>query len=149
MHKVFVYPSVRFAPDSHERATPDFVEAYAEFLAREFELEGIDPGRSVFWIYPRDYGMPALLQRFAPAYTVVEVVDDHRTWPGVSVADKQRLGDNYRDLLAGADLALANCEAVRSSMRQFREDIQLVRSEEHTSELQSLMSISYACFCLQ
>src|SRR3546814_7522691 len=39
MHKVFVYPSVRFAPDSHERATPDFVEAYAEFLAREFELE--------------------------------------------------------------------------------------------------------------
>src|SRR3546814_12210038 len=74
MHKVFVYPSVRFAPDSHERATPDFVEAYAEFLAREFELEGIDPGRSVFWIYPRDYGMPALLQRFAPAYTVVDVV---------------------------------------------------------------------------
>src|SRR3546814_9836588 len=125
MHKVFVYPSVRFAPDSHERATPDFVEAYAEFLAREFELEGIDPGRSVFWIYPRDYGMPALLQRFAPAYTVVDVVDDHRTWPGVSVADKQRLGDNYRDLLAGA------------------------RSEEHTSELQSLMRISYAVFCLQ
>lgn len=126
MHRVLVYPSVLFAPDSHEWATPDFVEAYAEFLANEFELEGIDPGRSVFWIYPRDYSMPALLQRFAPAYTVVDVVDDHRTWPGVSVADKQRLGDNYRDLLAGADLALANCEAVRSSMKQFHEDIQLV-----------------------
>src|SRR3546814_5086469 len=30
-----------------------------------------------------------------------------------------------------------------------RGDITMVRSEEHTSELQSLMSISYAVFCLQ
>src|SRR3546814_8422655 len=28
-------------------------------------------------------------------------------------------------------------------------NVQYVRSEEHTSELQSLMSISYAVFCLQ
>src|SRR3546814_12370940 len=108
MHKVFVYPSVRFAPDSHERATPDFVDAYAAFLAREFELEGIDPGRSVFWIYPRDYGMPALLQRFAPAYTVMEVVDDHRTGPGVSVEDTQRRCNTQRDLMAGGALPFTN-----------------------------------------
>src|SRR3546814_6335782 len=30
-----------------------------------------------------------------------------------------------------------------------RDDAQLRRSEEHTSELQSLMSISYAVFCLK
>src|SRR3546814_2365939 len=29
------------------------------------------------------------------------------------------------------------------------EDVQAVRSEEHTSELQSLMRISYAVFCLK
>src|SRR3546814_3140333 len=29
------------------------------------------------------------------------------------------------------------------------EDVTLVRSEEHTSELQSLMRISYAVFCLK
>src|SRR3546814_9526781 len=35
--------------------------------------------------------------------------------------------------------------------KPFREtlDISLVRSEEHTSELQSLMRISYAVFCLK
>src|SRR3546814_2231338 len=31
----------------------------------------------------------------------------------------------------------------------FRPDLQPPRSEEHTSELQSLMRISYAVFCLQ
>src|SRR3546814_7531215 len=31
----------------------------------------------------------------------------------------------------------------------FRENIPVPRSEEHTSELQSLMRISYAVFCLQ
>src|SRR3546814_3776272 len=30
-----------------------------------------------------------------------------------------------------------------------RNDLLIVRSEEHTSELQSLMRISYACFCLK
>src|SRR3546814_2247768 len=36
------------------------------------------------------------------------------------------------------------------SARQWREDRQLRhRSEEHTSELQSLMRISYAVFCLK
>src|SRR3546814_4923221 len=29
------------------------------------------------------------------------------------------------------------------------EDVEMVRSEEHTSELQSLMRISYAVFCLK
>src|SRR3546814_20574386 len=30
-----------------------------------------------------------------------------------------------------------------------REEVDLIRSEEHTSELQSLMRISYAVFCLK
>src|SRR3546814_7145774 len=38
-----------------------------------------------------------------------------------------------RDLLTGADVVIENYK---------------VRSEEHTSELQSLMRISYAVFCL-
>src|SRR5690606_23336444 len=46
----------------------------------------------------------------------VDVVDDHRTWPGLSEAGKHRLSDNYRALLACSHLALANCEAVQASM---------------------------------
>src|SRR3546814_9061203 len=33
--------------------------------------------------------------------------------------------------------------------RRFSGSIELIRSEEHTSELQSLMRISYAVFCLK
>src|SRR3546814_2171867 len=39
--------------------------------------------------------------------------------------------------------------AVMSVMRQRKNDGVFVRSEEHTSELQSLMRISYAVFCLK
>src|SRR3546814_1247699 len=37
----------------------------------------------------------------------------------------------------------------RPSLRQFPPQAPMRRSEEHTSELQSLMRISYAVFCLQ
>src|SRR3546814_5716275 len=36
----------------------------------------------------------------------------------------------------------------RAAVDRFEEDFRLLRSEEHTSELQSLMRISYAVFCL-
>src|SRR3546814_2371721 len=39
--------------------------------------------------------------------------------------------------------------AVAQALRQGGADALLVRSEEHTSELQSLMRISYAVFCLK
>src|SRR3546814_5762134 len=47
-----------------------------------------------------------------------------------------------------ADMAARHVEAVR--LRQLRKDRfrPLLRSEEHTSELQSLMRTSYAVFCL-
>src|SRR3546814_1829907 len=37
----------------------------------------------------------------------------------------------------------------RHGQRVRRHDVLLIRSEEHTSELQSLMRISYAVFCLK
>src|SRR3546814_2541760 len=42
-------------------------------------------------------------------------------------------------------IGLGMHRAVQRTVRQSR----CVRSEEHTSELQSLMRISYACFCLK
>src|SRR3546814_9186172 len=37
----------------------------------------------------------------------------------------------------------------RNIIGHLRDDLGIVRSEEHTSELQSLMRISYAVFCLK
>src|SRR3546814_10632807 len=43
----------------------------------------------------------------------------------------------------------APCIHDRQPVGQARNNRQIVRSEEHTSELQSLMRISYAVFCLK
>src|SRR3546814_10279827 len=40
-------------------------------------------------------------------------------------------------------------DALLVRRRQLGEDVVALRSEEHTSELQSLMRISYAVFCLK
>src|SRR3546814_2952625 len=54
------------------------------------------------------------------------------------------LGDLDRVLLRHADPL-----RVRAPDRQGADSVSLARSEEHTSELQSLMRISYAVFCLK
>src|SRR3546814_15976876 len=53
-------------------------------------------------------------------------------------AHRKRLAVEFRQLRAGVDASYF----FESGPRQFR-------SEEHTSELQSLMRISYAVFCLK
>src|SRR3546814_3003239 len=63
-----------------------------------------------------------------PAYQQIECT------PGYSRPIHQLNGRQLRQIAA-------NCRSVR--------EIVLERSEEHTSELQSLMRISYAVFCLK
>src|SRR3546814_7063140 len=57
-----------------------------------------------------------------------------------------RSGDDqgFRRLAAGADDLFRGRRGVRSHLLRHQ-----TRSEEHTSELQSLMRISYAVFCLK
>src|SRR3546814_10519409 len=55
------------------------------------------------------------------------------------VADGATARDRLADLIpAGADITTGGSQTLRQ-----------IRSEEHTSELQSLMRISYAVFCLK
>src|SRR3546814_4775928 len=53
-----------------------------------------------------------------------------------------------RDALAAPD-ALSHCPCASDALRSAARDHDAGRSEEHTSELQSLMRISYAVFCLK
>src|SRR3546814_2298242 len=57
----------------------------------------------------------------------------------------QLLGDDHRIVARGARHVLP---PVRCRRLGGAGDVLLERSEEHTSELQSLMRISYAVFCL-
>src|SRR3546814_7199339 len=61
------------------------------------------------------------------------------------VAPRQRAGPEQQHRQRAPDLAFEMEHAMREIVQKRRER----RSEEHTSELQSLMRISYAVFCLK
>src|SRR3546814_3725559 len=83
--------------------------------------------------------------------------------PGGTTRGKRRWGDGDATCAAHNLKLLRRCEATRASGRVVARRSTLVpvaqglprvvhscrRSEEHTSELQSLMRISYAVFCLK
>lgn len=124
-HVVYAHSRVAGGSDA-DHPTPGFLAAYGDFLAGEFARLRIASARSVFWAYPKNFALPALLDRFAPARLVLDIVDDHRAWPGVDEVDKRRLGEHYRELLMRADLALANCIPVQKAMASLGREPQLV-----------------------
>src|SRR3546814_1131371 len=62
----------------------------------------------------------------------------------------QREQDLFRDLRAALFVSESTpALKLLEILREDRQSLAMVRSEEHTSELQSLMRISYAVFCLK
>lgn len=125
-HRVFVHRANGGSGDTAGTDGLHFLDEYAGFLRRVFEEEGVDPRRALFWVYPKNFQAPHLIEMFRPARTVIDVVDDHRAWPGVPEATRHALTENYRTLLQRADLALANCAPVQAAMREFCPHIRLV-----------------------
>src|SRR3546814_8167215 len=80
-------------------------------------------------------------------------VDPHI--PDISACDPFGLLDRFAHCLLGTfhvrDIAAPHTSAFALACAKDREfaPVGLPRSEEHTSELQSLMRISYAVFCLK
>jgi glycosyltransferase involved in cell wall biosynthesis len=129
-YNVFVLPVGKYQrkvtdtlTDTHK---PHLHEGYFPYVSDVLTREQVNARYSVFWIYPKNYSAPALVKHFQPAKVVVDVVDDHRAWPGISNAERDRLTQNYRDTLALADMAFANCQTVVESMREFFPGIRLV-----------------------
>src|SRR3546814_10281517 len=98
---------------------------------------------------------PDILRRFIAAYQRVQPLTIGELWAVaitlriVLIENLRRLADQItagRRARADAD-ALANRLLVSGCARTALETD--IRSEEHTSELQSLMRISYAVFCLK
>src|SRR3546814_5016413 len=71
--------------------------------------------------------------------------------PGAGRRENRRLACSCRWLRVGAhDARRCQCPRLRTGCRWPGAEVQRgCRSEEHTSELQSLMRISYAVFCLK
>src|SRR3546814_10682335 len=90
---------------------------------------------------------PAVPRRH-PAGTVADRADEAQ----ILFLDRQRVGVEQQRRRATGQCRIADTvECLRRRRRTRREGAggEMFRSEEHTSELQSLMRISYAVFCLK
>jgi glycosyltransferase involved in cell wall biosynthesis len=125
-YRVFAYQPSVYNYGTVPDGRPMLSDAYIDYLRSVMTAEGIEPESSVFWYYPKNEFIPRIAQEFKPFRTVVDVVDDHRAWPNVTDEQKMRLTEHYREVLSLADVALANCEPVCESMREFFPDIELI-----------------------
>src|SRR3546814_2774444 len=84
---------------------------------------------------------PGAFQRFGARRAVIERALDHRLADGAP-----RIERTIRVLEDHLDAAAIG---MQGALLQSGDIVTVERSEEHTSELQSLMRISYAVFCLK
>lgn len=148
-HNVFVYPPGTYRTHESHTDKPQLIEGYIPFVKEVLGRESVDAKKSVFWIYPKNYLGPELIHYFKPAKVVVDVVDDHRAWPNTSDVEKQKLTDNYRRLLAAADMAFTNCKSVEQSMKAFFPSILMVPNgcDSTPPTVIPKYSFEYEAFC--
>src|SRR3546814_3930445 len=79
---------------------------------------------------------------------VVKALIAHFDW-GLSAQDSIALGFQFFDKEGLVLEQGTSLEAMKAPLEKMGHKVSISRSEEHTSELQSLMRISYAVFCLQ
>src|SRR3546814_7183963 len=111
-------------PPVDRLAVRTFVLPYDPVIVREAILREHYRGGQTFYVCPRVADLAELQERLA------------KLVPEVKLA------------VAHGQLASTQLEAVMTDFYDRKYDV-LLRSEEHTSELQSLMRISYAVFCLK
>src|SRR3546814_6006942 len=112
-----------------------------------------------FCVRARVEHMPARLEFGAQLDEVEDLAVEHRPHRACGVVDRLVAGgqvDDRKSRVRQADAGFGvEAVAVRSAVREgvdhsFQQrPLRAFRSEEHTSELQSLMRISYAVFCLK
>src|SRR3546814_3232126 len=89
-----------------------------------------------------------IVSRCSIAITKIAIIEGQRSYPCCA-----QNGRNRRDIRPFFQTALTvrhDDDRMRAiAFRQLQNTSEGMRSEEHTSELQSLMRISYAVFCLK
>ncbi len=123
--RTFVYSAGKGGISRKIWRTPKKKE-YMAYIGDRLREIGIAAENAVFWFYPENPYIPEIVRRFQPAVTVVDLVDDHRKWPGISALRKLRLNRHYKEVLGLADIAMTNCRRIQDSMRQLHPDIKLV-----------------------
>src|SRR3546814_7147258 len=85
------------------------------------------------------------LEEVDPGHGLLPVIQDT-----VSIGGQGAIADRENENLGQSDVGVAMLRRVIArEMKALRDGKPLKRSEEHTSELQSIMRISYAVFCFK
>lgn len=125
-YNVFLHRPGTYRLDAPTGSPNSLTTGFLSYVDGVLGREHVDAAQSIFWIYPKNQHLGPLIDHFRPAHVVVDVVDDHRTWPGVTEPERDRLTEHYRDILGRATMAIANCEPVRDAMGAFSPGMRLV-----------------------
>lgn len=126
-YRTFVYqPGLYRQPGDADGDAHPLADAFRDFVASVLAQEGAQPRDAIFWVYPKNRFIESLIDAFQPRRLVVDIVDDHRAWPNVTDEQRAELTSHYRNVLARADFAFANCQPVADAMREFFPAIQLI-----------------------
>lgn len=147
-YNIFIYPPGKYRNNDVDVKRPHMHDGYFPYVKDVLDREGVCATESIFWIYPKNYSAPDLVTHFKPAKTVVDVVDDHRAWPGISEEERQRLTANYRDTLARANMAFVNCEPMVDAMKPFFPKIRLVPNgcDTNPSRIEPIRNTEFEAF---
>jgi len=121
----FIYKNGAADTDKQIWRYPDRNE-YMKFIESRLNEVGIKSNNAIFWFYPENAYISKIVKHFKPGRNIVDLVDDHRTWPGLSEIKRLQLTKHYKDVLKKADLVLANCQNVKQSLQKYHHDIKLI-----------------------
>ena len=99
---------------------------YVDYVGSVLARNGIGARPTVFWVYPTNDDLPALIDALEPDVVVADVVDDDRTWHTPTSPYYDRIDLNYERVLARSDVVLANCAPVAANLRAYAPEIHVV-----------------------
>jgi hypothetical protein len=97
---------------------------YLDFIQATMRETGFDAS-AVAWVCPVVFDFPQIQAEIGFSRVIADLIDDQRQWQATPDY-MERVARNYREILADADLAVANCEPVREGFRDLRQDIVVV-----------------------
>ena len=121
----FVFFSQDYLPEPLQRIIRS-ERHYLDYLDRIFRRYNVGERRTVFWVCPRDFHFPSVVETFQPDLVVADVIDDHRKWPSIRSEYERRLDSNYEAILSRSHVVFANCERVAEGMRPYAGNVQLL-----------------------
>lgn len=144
-HHVYIGKNSLPHNEGYEELTEYNFSPYKKYLEKIFTEEGITTQNATFWFYPKNYFATNIIEIFRPKNIVVDVVDDHRAWPGVPLREKEKLSKHYKDILSKANICIANCQAVVDSMKEFNSNILMIPNgcEEHAEIIEPWDNSAY------